>query len=297
MSLSNQYLLSLCFLFSCTKSGDIQGVTQQPLIAQPSPWWEPLSPEPYLAQLSPEQKKEFEYATNELLCPCGEHTEVFADCIEKKSCPEALLAANMAARLLKENVPRNTTEALLAESFGAPPAAISVQDTPILGDVNAPITLVDFADFQCPYCAKLAVELHKVVMARPKEVRLVYKYFPIPNHPYGYLAAEAAAFAQTKNKFWELHDLLFARQKMMSRETILAWVSEIGLDPAELEAAWQQGTYHDRVKRDEAEGDNLKVGGTPTLYLNGRIYNEALTAEAISRAIDEVLLAQKATKR
>jgi protein-disulfide isomerase len=296
MTYYKTYIFSLSLLVSCTKPSDLQGVTLQPITAQPSPW-EQLSPAPYLAQLSPEQKREFEYTTNELLCPCGDHTELFAQCIEKKTCPEALLAANMAARLLKESVPRNTVEGLIAESFGGPPATISVQDTPIFGDSNAPITLVSFADFQCPYCATLSIELHKVVMSRPKEVRLLFKYFPIPSHSFGYLAAEAAAFAQSKNKFWELHDLLFAYQKQMSREAILEWASEVGLDPLELEAAWQQGIYQDRVRRDEAEGDKLKVGGTPTLYLNGRLYNEALTAKAISRAIDEVLLAQKATKQ
>jgi protein-disulfide isomerase len=296
MTYYKSYIFSLSLLVSCTKPSDLQEVTRQPLMTQPSPW-EQLSPAPYIAQLSPEQKREFEYTTNELLCPCGDHTELFAQCLERKTCPEALLAANMAARLLKESVPRNTIEGLIAESFGGPPATISMQDTPIFGDSNAPITLVSFADFQCPYCATLSIELHKVVMSRPKEVRLLFKYFPIPSHSFGYLAAEAAAFAQSKNKFWELHDLLFAYQKQMSREAILEWASEVGLDPLELEAAWQQGLYQDRVRRDEAEGDKLKVGGTPTLYLNGRIYNEALTAKAILRAIDEVLLAQKATKQ
>ena len=293
--------LSLCLLlpalFTCTKVEQTPRLEQQPLKAAPAPWWGSLLPDPYIAKLSPEQRREYEYATNELLCPCGDHTEVFAACIEQRSCPEALLAASMMARLLKENVSRNTAEALVAESYGGAPAEISTQDAPILGDPNAPITLVDFADFQCPFCAKLAVELHKVVLARPQQVRLVYKYFPIPSHPYAYLAAEAAAFAQTKNKFWELHDLLFSRQKSMSREAIVEWATEVGLSATELETALSQSSYSDRVKRDEAEGDRLKVGGTPTLYLNGRIYNEAMTAEAINRAIDEALQAQQAVRR
>jgi protein-disulfide isomerase len=292
-------LLSCVWLFACTKPGNNQTIDVQPVAvkAEPNvPWWQPLLPDQYLARLTSDQKKEYEYITNELLCPCGEHTEVFAACIEERRCPEALQAANMAARLLGENTPRGTVEALVAESYGSAPVKLSIQDAPILGDENAPVTIVDFADFQCPYCAKLAVELHQVVASRPKDVRLVYKYFPIPAHPYAYLSAEAAAFAQSKNKFWELHDILFARQKTMTREEILNWASEIGLDADALDAAWQQSTYAARVKRDEAEGDALKVEGTPTLYINGRIYNEGLSAKSLSRAIDEALWAQKAEK-
>lgn len=260
-------------------------------------WKEALSPEPLVSALDETQKKEYEFLTNALLCPCGDHTDVFAACIEARQCPEALQAARMSARLLAKGVSRSDVEVAVVESFGGAPAVLSTEGAPFKGNPNASVTIVEFADFECPFCADLFPILQKVAKLREKDVKVVFKFYPIPHHPFGFLSAEAGAFAHSHGKFWELHDLMFSRQQEMNRENIKAWAKEVGLDPEVLESSWLEAIFQERVKRDQAEGDALKISGTPTLFINGRVYNEGYNVEALSRAIDEAMIAKKAGKK
>src|ERR1700676_2024767 len=111
-----------------------------------------------------------------------------------------------------------------------PPVKLSIAGAPFKGPADAKVTIVEFSDFQCPYCAKAAVEASQVSEKFPKDVKLVFKQFPLEDHSQASLAAEASLAAQAQGKFWPLHDKMYANFRQINRARILVWATEAGLD-------------------------------------------------------------------
>jgi protein-disulfide isomerase len=165
-------------------------------------------------------------------------------------------------------------------------------DSPIRGLRDAPITIVEFSDFQCPYCASLQETLDLVLKAFPKEVRLVYKQYPLNIHQYARQAAAASLVAHSQGKFWQMHDKLFENFRSINEENIKRWAKEIGLDMAEFEKAMQSGKYEPVIQKDMTDGAAAKVIGTPTIFVNGRRAQER-SFEAFKKMILDELAALK----
>ena len=131
------------------------------------------------------------------------------------------------------------------------------------------VTIVEFSDFQCPFCARANVVVDQLMEKYGADARLVFRHFPLPMHPDALPAAAASVAAQEVGKFWELHDLLFAGQEDLSREAILAYAKEAGLDPGKVDKALDDEAARSRVADDQALGTKVGVGGTPTFFVNG----------------------------
>ena len=166
---------------------------------------------------------------------------------------------------------------------------IPVADSAIRGPKNAPVTLVEFSDFQCPFCAQTTALVEQVVAAYPKEVRFIYKQFPLEQiHPNALNAAKASVAAGKQGKFWEMHDELFKISKNLSMEEIHKKAEEIGLKMKKFDADFAAPETEKVVRDDLVTGRAADVSGTPTLFINGkRVINRSL--EGMKAMIDEEL--------
>jgi len=131
----------------------------------------------------------------------------------------------------------------------------------VAGTADAKVTIVEFSDFQCPYCAKAVGEVSQLMQKFPKDVRLVFKQYPLDTHSQAQVAAEAALAAQAQGKFWELHDKMYANFRTISKDHILLWAKELGLDVNRLHGDIEGHKFAARVQAESTEGDNVGVRG------------------------------------
>jgi protein-disulfide isomerase len=169
-----------------------------------------------------------------------------------------------------------------------PIQAISIDDDPVQGDANAPVTIVEFTDFQCPSCAAMHPVLDEVLKSYGNKVRLVVRDFPLAMHANARKAAEAANAAHAQGKFFEYTALLFKRQNALDVPSLKKYATEIGLDRARFDQALDSGKYSAEVKHDLDDGQIYGVGSTPTLFVNGKVLR-TLSSEGLRAAIDQAL--------
>ncbi|MEK7516533.1 MAG: thioredoxin domain-containing protein [Patescibacteria group bacterium] len=162
---------------------------------------------------------------------------------------------------------------------------VTVAD-PVRGPKNAPVTLVEFGDFLCPYCAAAEPTIREFVAAHPREVRLVWKDFPIKDkHPLAEEAALAARCAEEQKKFWEYHDLLFANQESLSPSMLVRIAEELRLDLSRFENCQRDKTGLPRVERGLEEGAALAIDGVPYFFVNGSRLSGAATREMLEEML------------
>ncbi len=170
-----------------------------------------------------------------------------------------------------------------------PPVKISTEGDPMKGPADAKVTIVEFSDFQCPYCAKAVNEVNQLLAKYPREIKIIFKQFPLDTHSQAALAAEAALAAQAQGKFWEMHDKMYANFRAINRDRIFAWAKEIGLDMKRFENEINTRRYAARVASEEKEGEKAGVEGTPTFFINGKRLNAAFEVSTVAPIISEEL--------
>jgi protein-disulfide isomerase len=171
-----------------------------------------------------------------------------------------------------------------------PPLRVKVgtEGSPSKGPKEAPVTIVEFSDFQCPYCSRLSQILHEVVAKYRDEVHLVFRQFPLSQiHPLAEKAAEASLCAGDQNRFWEMHDLMFQTQSALKDEDLKAKALALKLDSTAFDSCLASGKYAEKVKQDEREGYTLGITSTPAFFINGRYFAGAIPMADIIRTIDE----------
>ncbi|MDQ2901260.1 MAG: thioredoxin domain-containing protein [Acidobacteriota bacterium] len=169
------------------------------------------------------------------------------------------------------------------------PVEIPVAGSPVKGPKDAKITLVEFSDFECPYCSKAVGQIDAVLRAYPRDVKLIYKQFPLAMHPHANLAAEASLAAFAQGKFWPMHDKLFAHFHAITRENVMLWAKEIGLDTGKFATDLDAIKYTHVIEKDTADGEAAGVNGTPTIFIDGKHYNGSLAIDAMKPIIDAEL--------
>ncbi len=144
------------------------------------------------------------------------------------------------------------------------------------GSASAPLTLVEYGDYQCPACGQLFVILREVQEALGDRLRIVYRHYPLSGlHPNAQEAAEAAEAAGAQGRFWEMHDLLFQHQGNLKRKDLLGYAESLGLDMRRFRSELTGAMYRDRVREDFRYGVQNGVYGTPGLFLNGVRHDDA----------------------
>jgi protein-disulfide isomerase len=232
-------------------------------------------------------------------CTCGCGMKVAQCRVEDPACTYSKSLASTIVNALRAG--RKDAAALAeakASKYGKAPTPPKLLDDPVpvatagspsLGPENAAITLVEFSDFQCPFCYKAAAELAATLKAFPTQVRLVFREYPLESHSQAALAAAAAIAAHRQGKFWQLHDALFANRQNLSKPAITAMASKLGLDMKRFEADWSSKETAAVIARDVQDGDRAGVEGTPTVFINGKRYHGPLAPEGIKPVLEAEL--------
>ena len=166
---------------------------------------------------------------------------------------------------------------------------VPVAGAPVAGPADAAVTIVEFSDFQCPYCILAVPELEALLKVYPTQLKLIFKEFPLEIHSDAYRAATAALAAQKQGKFWEMHYALFGHHQDLSMASILGIAKDLKLDEARLRTDMESREIHDIVARDLQDGNNAGVEGTPTIFINGQRYNGRIELPSLRPLIDAEL--------
>ena len=189
---------------------------------------------------------------------------------------------------LSERLRKNANIRWLITEPEQPVQLISVDDDPARGEVNAPVTVVEFTDFQCPACAAMHPVLEEVLKSYGNKVRFVVRDFPLSQHEHARKAAEAANAAHAQGKFFEYAALLFKNQKALDLASLKKYASDLGLNRARFDAELDRGMYEAEIRKDLEDGEIYGVGSTPTIFING-VQLRTLNAEGLREAIDRAV--------
>jgi protein-disulfide isomerase len=171
----------------------------------------------------------------------------------------------------------------------APAKQVDVGNAPSRGPKNAPLTVVLFSDFQCPFCSRVEPSIQELEKTYPGKVRVAWKNFPLSFHNNAKPAAEASLAAHEQGKFWEMHDILFKNQQALGAADLEKYAKEIGLDMGKFKAAMDSHKFAAQVDAEMKQGSSLGVQGTPASFVNGRFINGAQPFEAFKKIAEEEL--------
>jgi protein-disulfide isomerase len=166
---------------------------------------------------------------------------------------------------------------------------VAADGRPARGPENAPVTIIEFSDFECPYCLRAHPTVQQVLSTYGDRVRFVYRHYPLPNHPNARPAAEASACAHEQGKFWPYHDRLFSSAGKLSAADLKQHAVELGLDAAQFNACVDGRKYRADVDADMQVAEKAGVSGTPAFFINGRVLGGAQPFEAFQRVIEDEL--------
>jgi protein-disulfide isomerase len=155
------------------------------------------------------------------------------------------------------------------------------------GPVQAPVTLVEYGDYQCPYCAAAHPIINDLLSRRPETLRFVFRHFPLTNvHPYSEVAAETAEAAGTRDRFWQMHSWLYEHQGQFQPAFVTTAVDQIGLPGNVVAREVNEHLYLDRIQRDFAGGVRSGVNGTPSFFINGTRHDGGYTLDELTAVVD-----------
>jgi len=166
---------------------------------------------------------------------------------------------------------------------------VEVGSSPSRGPKNAPLTLVIFSDYECPFCTRVEPTIKQVEKDYPGKVRVVWKDAPLPNHRNAKGAAAAAPAAGEQGKFWEMHDKLFENQRELTRPSLEQYAQQLGLDMDRFKAALDGNKFAPAIESDMKQGATLEVQGTPATFINGRKIPGAYPYETFKKIVDQEL--------
>ena len=159
------------------------------------------------------------------------------------------------------------------------------------GPASAPVTLVEYGDYQCPSCAQAYTVVKQLQREFGEKLRFVFRNYPLDQHPFAETAAETAEFADSEHKFWPMHDFLFEHQHEFSDQLFPKLADRLGLDGKALATALDDETFAERVEKDVQSGDQSGVEGTPTFFLNGQVHDGAYDFDTLRDAVQSAISA------
>ena len=160
----------------------------------------------------------------------------------------------------------------------------------VLGPASAAVTIIEYGDYECPFCRGAARDVHRLLDEYPGQIRLVFRNFPIPQlHPHAEQAAEAAEAAAAQGKFWEMYDLLLRDGARLDLDSLLGYAERLGLDVSRLQNEVLGNVYATRIERDVREGIQSGVNATPKFYVNGARIDGKVPLEGLFDAVEQAV--------
>jgi protein-disulfide isomerase len=193
----------------------------------------------------------------------------------------------------QQRVAAQQAEEQRAEQQFKNPVKVEIGSSPVMGKADAKVTIVEFSDFQCPFCSRGKAIVDEVAKQYGDKVKVVFKHLPLPMHSQAEPAARASIAAQNQGKFWEMHDLLFENQQNLNEEEYKKFAKQLGLDMAKFEADYKSDKAAKQVQEDMKLATSLGVNGTPGFFINGVELQGAQPPQVFKKIIDRWLAETK----
>lgn len=232
--------------------------------------------------LTQREKAEWSTQVSQLLAPCRAQPVSLAQCVkEQRACSACLPAVNYIVAQVRRGLTGHLVEAAYRARFDEKRVYdFDLSGSPHKGPEDAPITIVEFADFECPACAAMQPILDDLEKEFPGKIRIVFKHFPLSIHPHAENAARSAVAAHRQNLFWQLHAKIFAQSPAIDPRSIERMAREVGLDMRRFAEDRESEATADAVARDRRQGEGLEIAATPSLFINGRLFVTASDPKA-----------------
>ena len=243
------------------------------------------------SRLAAPAKKELVSVLTDEFDYCGRPLTLLASLKKGDACKHTRRLVGLGATLAAEGAPASEIIVSLSkynQGFNKSRASFKPDERQCQGPKDAKVTLVEFSDFECPFCAAARPILEDFVKQRAN-VRLCWMAYPLPQHPNAAIAGQAALFARDAGKFWAVHDALFDNQLSLSEDFIKQLVGKQGLDVKAFEKVVAAKKYLDELDASKEAGKKASVDSTPSIYVNGRKYPLALNVESLSVAVEDEL--------
>ncbi len=226
-------------------------------------------------ELTAREKKEWSKHVTTLLSPCPDQPVSIAQCVkEARKCATCAPAAAFIATHVRRGKTTAQIEAAFRIRFAPDQVkTVPLRDSPSKGPANAPVVIVEWADFECPFCAAASPVMGRLVKEYPGTVRIVFKHYPLSIHKNAEYAARAAVAAARQDKFWPMHDQLFTNQSSLDKARLDGHARVVGLDIKRFRADLEAEDVADAVARDRKDAEALDLEGTPMIWINGRYFN------------------------
>jgi len=268
----------------------------------PAPAAGPVAPEAMTGLsfdgLTPEQKALAVSILNENSCDCGCGMKIAVCRRDDPKCPRSPGLGQSVIDLVKQGKSRDEiVKTVLTPKSKFVAFALAPGDAPSIGPKDAKVTLLQYFDYQCPFCAKVAPTLDQIAKDYPDSVRIVFKMHPLAMHPNAMPAAEAAMAAAAQGKFLEMDHKLFENQQQLTRDKFISLAKEIGLDVDRFTKDLDSHAYAAAIQKDAKEAEDIGSSGTPASFINGRFLNGAKPYANFKDMIDEELAWAKAGNR
>ena len=238
------------------------------------------------------EQREWSEQVQTLLAPCAETPVSIGQCIqEKRSCKACVPAALYLLDAVRAGKSKQDREKAYNMRFDPKKVrVIDIDGCPELGPPDAPVTIVEWADFECPACKAFYPLLDGLVKRFPGQVRLVYKNYPLSIHAHGEIAARAAVAASRQGKFWEMHHLLFDNQERLEQSDLEGYAKQLKLDVGKFKSEMGSDDTVARITRDKRAADEVNLDSTPTVFINGREVDTQLLDDPVGDLVKWVKL-------
>jgi protein-disulfide isomerase len=235
--------------------------------------------------------------------PSDEALQVYFEGVDTQEPFEAVkgkildhLRQRRGAKLRTAYIQSLRSQASVAIRMAPPRANVSLKTTPMRGPQNAAVTIVEYADYECPYCLQIHPAMEKLEAEYKGKLAFAFKDTPLPNHPNAQKAAEATHCAGDQGKYWELHDTLLSK-KQVELPMLKEYARSLKLDAAAFDKCLDSGAKANLVKTQLAEAQTIGIQGTPSFFINGRFFSGAATYEKLRELIEEELKASTEQKQ
>ena len=243
-----------------------------------------------LSALPADRKQVFLEVLNDEISPC-DRPETLAACASKQSCSECGYMARSLYRITRDSEVAPEKDRL-SQFLGGIKASITAKPvggfdlTNVASVGKGPVIVVEYADFQCGHCAETHKTLKNLLPGVSDKVTFYFKNFPLPSHTLAEPAARATLAAARQGKFWEMHDVIFEKQEQITAEIFEVWAKDLGLDVTKFKADFIDRALAAQVARDLSESQKFGFQGTPSILIDGRLYADQLTPDAIKDAFE-----------